>query len=1145
MSLFDTITHRRNIYKAIYALDSYICERNLLSVEDLKCYYQLKDKFDFDGTIKDVIEKCQKKLEKILNEENDDFFTVSVYYKIKKLKDENGKQLVTYRPLHTASLIDQICMAALLIPLMFDDSKGVRNKSELSRMIPHNFFGNMPSESVDSLFMNWTEKYRQYSKIIQDKSREYLKTREYDTVINFDLADFFPSIDQARMYNFILNLLVPKYPDKDDLKTLKKAIVKLLYFKIQEDSLRGWMDVYYPNTDTTSFKEVFMNRGIAQGLPQSYFFGNLCMIDIAGKMASTEELKQADAYFYVDDSVIFAKEIDQRNFETLITKLNNIIKESPAKCDNQPELSQVYLDFQKKIDYQIKFHEDKKSTICTIEEAFNGMEGLFLVQRPVSMGGWIYGNIDEVDEHVSLKKLNALQTVVENQLLKVKEEQEKDPNKKQWGETRIKWLSRYLKYFIYRQRRLKLIINGQFDESMKAEFYDHFHITTLGMETNENRDKAVKEIFNKFEEEIFQAEIGMFAKAMTFDDLKEFCHNIQSFDKILASYNCPNERNFKALYYYKTTELLEQTHFLQQTDSYASLKQLLLLTLPFQNIEVFLDAIYQNRTVNEKGFWGKQTFLSGDKEERKKEEKNEYWIELPDWVDFIFNNSSEFKRKILNCCFSLACRIRVEDSLTILHTDLKPVKYYELRILSILRNRKCNCEDFFHFLQHLDYKDVNEKMEIDVGILEALTIFRQRVQDPMKIDRLIQTHRLVKSLWHNGSKFLNAYTLHNHEHAINLIKNVVRMVNNIDFLNIKSTDYFLLFQACYLHDISMVIHPNIASFNESNPDSEVLISQWMDEMLKIENDVTRTFKEGHFSLAEIFQLRKKIGRLQVEAFQKVFNFFENKVRSTHPQDSAKYIRSWQKGILSHLSEVEADTIAKVSESHGWDSIHVYSLKSEAKEELVSIKYMMILIRMADLLDLANDRIDYYLLKQNRSQMSLLSRFHWISHLISDGYKLDVEFNPIKGVPLDEHPIEENIYVDIFLNTEIMAAMAVNEEPCLNIRATKGLCNSSSNPLKKEGTQQECIQYELFKDNRRCNSDLVRIDGTGKKCPFLCIWIQKKHEWLFAELAELKYYLNSVNSNLIKSDIKVRFFYSNLQPFDSEFYDDIRSYLQKS
>lgn len=284
--------------------------------------------------------------------------------------------------------------------------------------------------------------------------------------------------------------------------------------------------------------------------------------------------------------------------------------------------------------------------------------------------------------------------------------------------------------------------------------------------------------------------------------------------------------------------------------------------------------------------------------------------------------------------------------------------------------------------------------------------------------------------------------------------------------------------------------------------------------------------------------------MQVEAFQKVFNFFENKVRNAHQQDSAKYIRSWQKGILSHFSEVEADMIAKVSESHGWDSIHVYSLKSEAKEELVSIKYMMILIRMADLLDLANDRIDYYLLKQNRSQMSLLSRFHWISHLISDGYKLDVEFKPITDVPLDEHPIEENIYVDIFLNTEIMAAMAVNEEPCLNIRATKGLCNSSSNPLKKKAHSRSVSNMNYLKTTEgviRTWSELT--EQVRNALSYVSGY--KKHEWLFAELAELKYYLNSVNSNLIKSDIKVRFFYSNLQPFDSEFYDDIRSYLQKS
>lgn len=177
-------------------------------------------------------------------------------------------------------------------------------------------------------------------------------------------------------------------------------------------------------------------------------------------------------------------------------------------------------------------------------------------------------------------------------------------------------------------------------------------------------------------------------------------------------------------------------------------------------------------------------------------------------------------------------------------------------------------------------------------------------------------------------------------------------------------------------------------------------------------------------------------------------------------------------------------------------------------------------------------------------MSLLSRFHWISHLISDGYKLDVEFNPIKGVPLDEHPIEENIYVDIFLNTEIMAAMAVNEEPCLNIRATKGLCNSSSNPLKKKAHSRSVSNMNYLKTTEgviRTWSELT--EQVRNALSYVSGY--KKHEWLFAELAELKYYLNSVNSNLIKSDIKVRFFYSNLQPFDSEFYDDIRSYLQKS
>ena len=118
------------------------------------------------------------------------------------------------------------------------------------------------------------------------------------------------------------------------------------------------------------------------------------------------------------------------------------------------------------------------------------------------------------------------------------------------------------------------------------------------------------------------------------------------------------------------------------------------------------------------------------------------------------------------------------------------------------------------------------------------------------------------------------------------------------------------------------------------------------------------------------------------------------MRAPHAYESAMFIRHWQEDMLSFLSELEAETIATISDSHGWNTTDVYEMKSSAKEELISLKYMMILIRLADLLDLANDRIDYFLLKQNRSQMSPVSRYHWISHLITEQYELDVDYEII-------------------------------------------------------------------------------------------------------------------------------------------------------
>ena len=1147
MSLRDTILSERNIYSAIYALNSYISDIQLLSAEDLRIYTQLSDKFAFGGIIKDVISECQKLITTILDK--DDLFEVSVFFKLKKFDEDK----IEYRPLHSADLISQISMASMLIPLMFNDDGDKRKLSELSCMLPHNFYGNIPSERVDSLFCHWTNKYRQYTDIVNEKCREYNRTREYDKEICLDLIDFFPSINPKFIFSFIVEKLSACYQKEDvetlrnnDLETLKKVVVKLLYFRIADKNLCDWKDVYYRNTLKDELEGRFTNRGIAQGLPQSYFFGNLCMVVISEIMSKNEDLKDSDTYFYVDDSVVFARNLKEENFSELIASLNKSVNEelSNYKVSIDNYLSSDWVNAQLKIRYEINFHSNGKSTINDIKDSISGLENLFLVQRPVSIGGWFKGNVDEVDEHVSLKKLNALVKVVDNELKVTKKKSEvSSPDQLQSNQTRIKWLARYKKYFLYRQRKLEIMASGKFNEKNITKFYDRFSFGKIQNLSNDaNSSQTLETLFNTFEEEIFKTEIDLLGKEMPISLFNDFAQHIKEFESSLSKYNKSYQPNKDFLYYHRFLDGFKTLQSLQFEDRYVSLTKLMSRATVYTKLETFLEEFNNKHDISENIFWNRLNDLNA------KSDDNTFALPnvLPEWTRFIFQNSNEYRRMILNCYFSLVCKIQVSDMMNVLRSDIRPIPYYQFRILAMLRNYHLETEEFFDFLRPLDFEDLNERMDIDLGILEAINLFRQRIQDPLKIDKMILTHRVVKSLWHNGSKFLNTYTLHNQEHAIMLIKNVIRLVNNIDFLNLKSNDYFLLFQACYLHDVSMVVHPNVASFNESNPSAENIVSHWIHDIESFHRDIDDAFRSDSFSLEGIYLLRKNIGRALVTAFQEVFDFFENKVRSGHPHDSANFIRLWQQGILSFLSELEAETIALVSDSHGWDSTDVYSRKSKAKEELISLKYMMILIRIADLLDLANDRIDYYILKQNRSQMGLISRFHWISHLITDKFKIDVDYDSVdKYTSLCDQPIKETVHIDIFLNTDILSNISINKACCQHYNPSFQERKLSSHPDKKQTAR--CLEFAPSKDSSSCTIAKFTTDENGKKCcrcPFLCLWLTKKHEWLFNEVAELKHYLNAVNTELFSTDVVVRFFMTNPKKLDSEFYDDIKEWISK-
>lgn len=428
--LYKRIIDKRNIYAAIYGMESYVFDKGLLDTKepvmgynqekdseeqiaknDLELYYLLADKYNIPMHEK-VLYVCRQNLNEILSDP-EKLFKTRVYFKLKNY--EEGK--LSFRPLHTARLIDMICMVCILNVLMFDDDleNGTRQLSDLAKLIPHNFYGNIPSIDVQYLFHRWQNKYKEYSDNVIDHCRKYQQNHAYLSEVCLDIKNFFPSISPEWLYNYIIKKIRNAY--KDDIETLKMAVAKLLYFEIDAANMHGWESHYYPD-GFVGVDDLYMNCGVPQGLPQSYFFGNLCMIEVKRILMEKKNF-QGDAYFYVDDSVIYVQsQYEPKYFEKKIEDLN---REMTEWCEKQKKGESVgeqyiahrYLNFQKRLRYCIQFHKDGKS-VCTPIDKTDRRYGLiahFGVQA--SAASRILWGLDELDDKISLKKLMAINQVID------------------------------------------------------------------------------------------------------------------------------------------------------------------------------------------------------------------------------------------------------------------------------------------------------------------------------------------------------------------------------------------------------------------------------------------------------------------------------------------------------------------------------------------------------------------------------------------------------------------------------------------------------------------------------------------------------------------------------------------------------------
>lgn len=1044
MNLMDEILSEKNIYRAIYCVDSYIMDKNLLSKEDLAILENLKDKYNTEN-INNIIKRCKKMLSNVLGEK-DDFFETRVYLKFKKI--DKGK--IVFRPIHSATIITQICIVCILNVIVFKyDNFQKKELSDLAQLIPNNFYGNIPSLECENLFYNWKIKYKEYSKKIITRYNEILKTHKYKYEVMLDLENFFPSINPEAILNFCLKKIKHLCDSEEDLE---KILRKLLFLKISNLKDINSKEKYYGNNENNKNNNI--NLGLPQGLPQACFFGNICMSIIYNEIL---KLLPGESYFYVDDSVIYtnSENASEDNLGNIIEELNEKINEVMYAYNNDKS-------------YKLKIN-DEKSISTAIWEENNIIKSYLIVltKESSNIGFDMFSTMESLEDDVLTQKLNKLEELIDKEIDNIEIQMLLSLNDNYTKYTKFfdsysKNLYRYKKFFKYRKKLIEYRNNENFQElekELKSEFF-------------ENSDNVSKEkLIEKLEKHNFIAEAQLvFNSKKNEKERNKFLKYIKNFEKYLTE-NIPEDD----LYYSNCFKYVKSS-----VTEYDTLKKKI-----NEKVEEF------SRANINKSYQAFRNFILTTKIIDVLKYNVGYYKS-------VYELSNEFRRKIYNAYISKIFNLELNDLLQFYRKDNRNLSYFEVLIFSFFRNKNAKIDDFL-----LPSADLL-KEKVDYDLFEVLPLFIKYVKNPNHIEHLILIHKYISSIWKNGSRFLYFYTLHNQEHSIQLIKKVISICKIIDYFQIKNYDYYIIFLCCYLHDISMAIQPSLDIFLEENLFTDELCTSFIQKISE---------------LTDISNIEKfKIKEIMLNAFKSVNYYFESISRENHAENSGEFIE--KNSDLNLLDNAVRKEVALISRAHVYDSNDVYSLKIK-RNNCISEKYLMILLRIADLLDGTRERISLNILRNNIDNMSNESKFHWITHSIIDSVEIKSEYSSVEQ-------LNNNYNSGVF---SYLSRENLKEKIIIKIGVNESNLTTLSN---QEFCEHASCEIDMEKKNLIIN--LGKNKGKCKNCIFLCKWLLTKNNYLVSELNALQQYLETNKRNLFSTKINIIIDFSNAKALNGSYYE---------
>lgn len=461
-------------------------------------------------------------------------------------------------------------------------------------------------------------------------------------------------------------------------------------------------------------------RGIPQGLPQSYFLGNIYMIFVSEIFRKKFE---GASYFYVDDSVIFTNDIQEEEFKIQLEDLNQQIKENEnAGFENHKDNYQIYpkdtAEFYESNLYGVEVHLEGKSNYARLDSMDESEIYLKCISREMSQVGSDFFKMYSDEENRNLEaKLDILSERVKKKLDQMKEEEDKKEEKDKKKDTKKfkERLTRYYRFFEYRKQKLKAMHQPEYgsDKTYKEELKKIIYVKLSDIEEEELEEIADKDLMNEeknkkllikfmdsYSNDIWDAAVGIY---QTFADneemlelkkyislINELCYKKESADysylertysELLERKKKTNQKKISQegiSEEYVTEEYLRITY----DDPYKTLKRLAMIKLKnYANKHYDVIEHYSNK------------FLKMEEEGILKIlllENNE----LPVRIRVVRANTQKILRMVLNTVYSYLFNIEISDHPVLAKKSKKSLTYGELRILSFLRNPLFTDEEF-------------------------------------------------------------------------------------------------------------------------------------------------------------------------------------------------------------------------------------------------------------------------------------------------------------------------------------------------------------------------------------------------------------------------------------------------------------------